>query len=315
MKPILAEDANLEKLVFPYMAFPKIDGVRGTNPFGDLTARSGKPFKNVFNTEFFSRSDFVGFDGEMVVDRITGDGIANETTSALNTIKGTVPTRWCLFDYVIDGVNNEDPFQDRYDTLIQRVTGLFEQSPELNQRLWVIPCQWVNSLEEFEAYEELKVAQGFEGVILRDPQAGYKYGRTTVKENSFLRVKRFLDAEIVVNEVVEGFTNLNEQKRTPHGAAERSTNKENMVPNGMIGSLIGTAIKDVTWKGDTLIAKGDQIEIAAGKLTHNERRDYFKNQEKILGKIAKYQFFPVGFIDKPRFPTFQGLRDPLDMGE
>ena len=45
MKPMLAEDFDESKLIFPLIAQPKIDGVRGLNMLGTLTGRSLKTHK------------------------------------------------------------------------------------------------------------------------------------------------------------------------------------------------------------------------------------------------------------------------------
>jgi DNA ligase-1 len=313
MKPILACDYEVEKAAFPYMCFPKIDGVRALNIDNRLVGRTGKRFKNELNTNFFSDERFNGFDGEMVVNRITGYGICNETTSALGTIKGVIPTRWCLFDYVVDGVNNHEPYSTRYHQLVNKVSCLFAEYPELQDRLWVIPYERVSSQEEVNELELEYLHEQYEGLILRDPAGTYKYGRCTAKESNYLRLKRFMDSEIVVTHIIEGQSNQNELKHNPHGYAERSTLAENMVPNGMVGTICGRALKEEKM-GDLIVLHKDQeIEVSPGKMTHDERRYFFENQDQIIGKIAKFQFFPIGVKDKPRFPTFQGFRDPVDM--
>lgn len=313
MKPFLACDVDISKLKFPVMVFPKIDGGRALNVNDKLVGRSGKQFKNKMNTDFFSVPEFNGFDGEMVVSNITGDGICADTTSAMSTIKGTVETRWCLFDYVIAGENNSSPYLVRYNQLKLRVEEICRLNSYMRQRIWVIPYVMANSVEDVMALNAKYVANGYEGLILRDPAAPYKYGRSTAKEGYYLRLKGFIDTEILVTSIVEGECNQNELKANPNGYAERSTHAENMIPNGMVGALIGTALEDITFLGRVVITKGMEVRIGAGKMSHKERENYFNNPDTIIGKIAKYKFFPVGIKDKPRFPTFQCLRDPVDM--
>jgi DNA ligase-1 len=250
----------------------------------------------------------------MVVKAITGPGICNATTSALTTIKGTIPTRWCLFDYVEDGINNLSDYIIRRSEMLERVHSIVKADPELKNRIWVIPSHIVNSVEEVNELELHYLEQGYEGIILRDPCGQYKYGRTTVNEGSYLRVKRFMDTEIRITHVIEGATNNNEKTKDPNGYAERSTHAENMVPNGRVGTICGIALETLEFGGKVIIREGDEIEVGAGKLSHSERAYYFENQSEIIGKIGKYQFFPIGIKDKPRFPTFQCFRDPLDMG-
>ena len=314
MKPILACDYDPKKGSFPYMAFPKIDGVRGLNIEGYFVGRSGKKFANKLNTNFYTDKLFKGFDGEMVLDRITGFGICNDVTSALTTIKGDRMCRWCLFDLVNGGVNSDTPYLTRYNHLVEVVTWLQGERPELVNRLWVIPFTMVYNQAELDAFELKCLEEQYEGVILRDPNGLYKYGRTTAKEANYLRIKRFQDEEIVVTGVREGQTNHNKATLTPNGYTERATLAENMVPNGLIGTIIGKCVKDVFFNETLLFPEGMEIEISPGRMAHGEREHYFRNADEIIGKIVKYQFFPVGVKDKPRFPTFQGFRDPVDMG-
>ena len=313
MKAARACDVNLAKLSYPLMVLPKIDGVRGLVQEDRLVARSGKSFANELNTFFYSDPRFNGFDGEMVVDRVTGSGICNATTSALTTIKGQIQTRFCLFDFVVPGITDGLGYQSRYKLMIKRVTGLLAEHPELSQWLWPMPSRIIYNERELLLYEMDRIEAGFEGIIIRSIEGPYKHGRSTQNEGYYLRLKRFIDSEIRVTYIIEGKHNTNEQTRTPNGYAERATHAENMVPNGKVGTVCGIALADVRHAGKTVIKKGDEIELAAGKLTHPQREEFFQDPSLIVGKIAKFQFFPVGIKDKPRFPTFQSFRDPVDM--
>jgi len=53
----------------------------------------------------------------------------------------------------------------------------------------------INSAEELDAFEAACLRDGFEGVMLRSPSGRYKFGRSTLKENLLLKLKRFEDAE------------------------------------------------------------------------------------------------------------------------
>jgi len=313
MRPFLACDADLNKVTFPIMVFPKIDGVRALSINSKLVARSGKPFKNKLNTTFFSNTLFDGFDGEMVLGLITGDHICNATTSALSTIEGAIATRWCLFDYVIEGETDELRYIQRYTNLLQIVEHIYKEFPEQGSRIWVIPFELAHSVEQVNEIEQRLVLEGYEGAILRDQDGLYKYGRGTAKEANYLRLKRFVDSEIVVTAVIQGQTNNNEKTKTPNGYAERATHAENMVPNGMVGTIIGKATADIIHNDKLLIKEGEEIEVAPGKMSHNERLHYFEYQDAIIGKLVKFQFFPVGIKDKLRFPTFQCFRDEIDL--
>lgn len=314
MKPFLACDADMDKVKYPVWVLPKIDGVRGLNIKGKLVARSGKPFKNVLNTALFSETLFLGFDGELVLDNVTGERLCNRTTSAMTTIKGDKSVQWWLFDRVVDGVNNEDRYSDRYSALQAYINRIkCDQIDPAVNLLHMVPYKVAFNEQDIVNAEKEYLWEGYEGVILRDPNAPYKYGRSTAASNGFLRVKRFLDAEITVTSITEGKHNGNEAERGVHGNVERSTHQANMVPNGMVGSMTGTLIKDCMYNKQVLYKAGTEIEIAAGKMTHEDRKFYFDNPDKLIGSIVKFKYFPIGNKDKPRFPTFQSMRSEVDM--
>jgi hypothetical protein len=67
IKPSLAEDADLSTVTFPCIEQPKYDGVRGLNLASTFTGRSLDPFVGFGITDYFSRPEYLGLDGEMVL--------------------------------------------------------------------------------------------------------------------------------------------------------------------------------------------------------------------------------------------------------
>ena len=312
-KPMLASDYDSEKVRFPCLAQPKIDGVRALNLFGNLTGRSLKQHANKHVTQYYSDPAFIGLDGEMACDRITHPDLCRITTSALNTISGTPFTQWWLFDYITEETIHL-PYHERYKALTTRLTELcLSESRAVHLR--IVASNMVHNQKELNFWIERHLEMGFEGTILRDPNGMYKSGRSTVREGGLLRIKEFMDAEAVVIRVVEGNKNTNEQQQNELGQAYRTTHQENIVPNGMVGNIVCRNLMDVKDKsGKILIAKDQEIVVAPGKMSHEERIYWWENQDVIVGKTIKFQFFPKGIKDKPRFPTFQSFRAASDMG-
>lgn len=118
-----------------------------------------------------------------------------------------------------------------------------------------------------------------------------------------LRIKRFVEEEAVVREVVQGNHNGNEAKTNELGRTERSSAQANLIPNGRVGALICEDLKT-----------GNEITVAPGRMTHEERRCYFEEPQLLIGRTIKYKHFMVGRKDKPRFPTFQCIRADSDIG-
>ena len=170
-------------------------------------------------------------------------------------------------------------------------------------------------MEELLDRESKYLDQGYEGVIVRDPNEKYKYGRCGKTHMGVWRVKRCIDAELLIEEIVEGSKNCNELETDLLGNAKRSTHKENMRPNGQVGTLRGTLIADVVDPntGKVILLEGTKIDVSPGNMTEEQCKYFFVHQDELLNKIGKFKLFPKGVKNKPRFPQFQGLRNSNDM--
>lgn len=297
IKPQLASNYDPDNLVLPTYAQVKIDGVRGINLDGTLVGRSLKPFKNKALTERFSGARYQGLDGELVYGDKTSPSLCRDTTSAVNTIKGSAD--WLTW-YVFDLVNPDTvhlPYRQRYALLKMRVDDLNDPAVR------VVPYVQLTTAEQVEEFDEENLAAGYEGTILRNPQAIYKEGRPSKKVQELLRIKRFTDAEALVLGVVEGRTNLNEAVVNELGRSERSSHAENQVPNGLVGSL---TCRD--------LESGMEITVSPGEMTHEQRALLFETPSLIVGKTITYKSFRVGVKTLPRFPTFKHIRSEEDMG-
>jgi DNA ligase-1 len=295
---MLACDADIEKIVFPVLVQPKIDGVRALNLNGYLTGRSLKPHGNRYVASQFSHEIYSGLDGEMFVGCMNDDDLCRKTTSALNSYEGQPDVNWALFDFITDSTIDL-PYEIRFQRLCEHVADHMSSFPYPIQPILTIR---VEHMDDLLHYLEKWQQGGYEGMIVRDPLGKYKQGRSTIREGGLLRIKTFCDAEAEVIGIMEGQTNQNPATIDERGYTARSNHQENMIANGMVGSLL---CKDL---------KTEQIiTVAAGKLTQDERRYYFENQNKLIGQIIKYKYFPKGVKDKPRFPTFQTIRITSDL--
>jgi DNA ligase-1 len=312
MKPMLAETWVESKVTFPKLVQPKIDGVRALNMTGKLTGRSLKPFKNKYLTSFFSHSALVGLDGEMAAEHQTHPDLCRITTSATGTIIGEPYTLWWLFDIVTPETRNL-PYRTRLSLLSGRVSEIQRNFPQLGERLRIMPSFEVSSLEMLNDFDEKWLAEGYEGTILRDPEGVHKSGRSTVREGGLLRIKRFVDFEFVVNEIIEGEENQNLAQINELGHTFRSSHQENKVANSMIGAMVGRTLAVVKDGDKVLFEANQEVRVGAGCLTHDQRRYYFEHQDEFKAKVHKAKFFPKGIKDKPRFPTWQTFRDSVDI--
>ena len=305
MKPMLARDWIESKVKFPCIIQPKIDGVRALCIDGKLVGRSLKPFANKYVTHLLSRPEFNGFDGEITVgtpDNRTSETLCRDTTSALNRIDGEPIVTWTIFD-----TQSNKKYSDRMKDILINQVGT-------QAYIRVIGGSHVRNMQELLAYESQCLDMGYEGVILRDPDGLYKEGRSDSKMQCW-RIKRFIEEEILVTSILEGSKNNNEKKVNELGRTERSSHQENMQPNGEVGTIIGTLLKDVVHPvtGNILFKGGLEVQVSPGEMTQNECKFYWNNQDQIIGKVIKFKTFPQGVKDKPRFPTFVCFRDKSEV--
>jgi DNA ligase-1 len=296
---MLAEDWDSAKQQYPVIAMPKIDGVRALNQGGQLYGRSLKQHANRYVTKTFSLPEFDGFDGEMAAASSTSPRLVNLTSSALSTEDGEPFIIWWLFDYVCDATRHL-PYEDRLLKLHLYVQSLKDH--DLFYNLRVVPSAVIENEEYLLQVEKRFLEDGYEGVILRDPDGRHKEGRSTVKEGGFMRIKRFVIEEAFVYGFEEAVTNNNEAKLDERGYTKRSSHKANLVGKGQVGTLLAVDLKS-----------GQLITVGPGKLKHGVREHLFNNPHEILGTVIKYKHFPKGVKDKPRFPTYESGRALSDL--
>lgn len=311
IKPSLAEDAILDKVKLPADVQPKYDGVRAMNLDGTLTGRSLDPFEGFGITEFFSQPEFVGLDGEMTLGKTPcAERLCSLTTGAMGRFKGVIEMadlHWWVFDLVTPDTVGL-PYRERYALLSQRVY-------ELNHpRIHLMPNCYVGTRALLDELIAKDAAAGCEGTIIRNPDAVYKEGRATKKGQELWRVKPWGDFEILVTGVTEGQKNENEAKTNTLGRTERSSAKGGMVPNGQVGSIQGTLVKDLVVNGGAkTIPAGTPVTAGSGKMTEVEATHFWTHQDEIVGHFAKVKTMLYGVHELPRFPTFESLRLKQDM--
>ena len=298
-KPVLAVDCDFNKLDFSrgYITQPKIDGVRAVHLYGNptITGRSLKPFGNKLVPLMFPNLE--GIDGELSIGPITASDLCRNTTSVVNTYDDDRAHSLVLnaFDYVTPTTASLG-YSTRYALLQELLNNNY------NTNIRLVPFQIVHSLAELLAYEANCLQQGYEGVILRSPNGIYKNGRTTLREGTYLRIKRFTQEDAIVLSLVEAMENTNEPITNALGRSERSTHQANLIPKGMIGSLTCLDVKS-----------GKQITVGPGKLTHEERIYYWQHPNELVGRTISYKAFPKGQMNLPRFPTFESIRIQEDL--
>lgn len=282
-KVLLASDYDPKLLRFPLIAFPKLDGIRAYVKGGLVYSRSNKLIPNRQVQLKFSHLD--GHDGELIVGHPTDPAVYRETMKIVMAKDRDVSS---VKFWVFDNINELN-------------------APYYNRALWlredkdvhIVPHKTINNMVDLVAYEEEIIEQGYEGLILRDPHAAYKQGRSSAREGILLKMKRFKDAEATVIGFCEKMHNANEATISETGHTRRSGHKANLVPLGTLGAI-------------TVIYDGMTFNIGTG-FTAAECQEIWNNKEHFMGKLAKFKFLDIGIKDLPRHPVFLGWRDEKDL--
>ena len=289
IKPMLGIAVDTTKLVFPIYASPKLDGIRVIIKDNQVLSRNGKPIPNVFIQSLLK--SYHGLDGELIVGYPTHPNVFQLTTSGVMSIEGTPNVRLYAFDcwYAEGGIDA------RYNEVLK-----ITQNSSIAD-IEVVPQIIINSLEELYKFEEDCLAKGYEGVMLRYPNAPYKNGRSTVKEGALLKLKRSSDSEAYILGMEPLLRNHNEPIKNVLGHTERSSHICNKIADDLLGAL---NVKDVH----------TGMEFSIGScFTEEQRREIWNKKVELIGSIVKYKYFEVGVKDKPRFPIFLAFRDKKDM--
>lgn len=281
---MLATDYDPEKLRFPALASPKLDGIRAYVKDGVVLSRQNKPIPNDLVQSLFSKYEH--FDGELIVGSPTDPMCFRNTMSGVMSEEGEPDVTFYVFDHLGDG---SVPYHVRLGVINAH---RFEAVSALKQT-------YLESHSALKQYEAHCLTAGYEGVILRCPNAPYKQGRSTVREGYLLKVKTFLDDEATVVRFEERMHNTNEATVSETGRTKRSSHQAGKVGRGDLGALV------VSWKGQV-------FSIGTG-FTDAERQHIWDNQNKYLGALVKFKYFPVGGYDAPRHPVFAGFRDRRDV--
>lgn len=267
MKPMLAAPFSRSKAQFPAIAEPKIDGVRARIDKGVAYTRSGLPFTNE-KIQAWAKQNAArlnGLDGELVVGAANARGSFSATQSGA-LARGTSPAfTFHAFDHT--GMPDR-PYSERRAAAARAVEGV------PNAR--AVPAHRVNSLAELERLEGKIVKAGYEGVIVRKPEAPYKAGRTTTADGSMLKLKRFSDGEARVLGV-----------------------KELMRKGGTPGGTAGALEVEINGQRFKLGVPADQ------------RGAIWARRDTIAGETVQFRHKGGGRV--PRDAVLEGFRSALDM--
>ena len=183
-----------------YVAQPKLNGVRCVAlPDGRLQSREGKLYRANHVAGAVVRSwggaiTSAPLDGELY---IPGCSELSEITSALKPGSPRhLELEYHVFDFApVIGSDMDIPFWGRLKLLNQ----WFSEKVTNIMPLKFVPWTDCSSFADMASYHDTYYQQGYEGLILRDPQALYDHG---VRSTAMFKYKTFEDSEFLIHDVI-----------------------------------------------------------------------------------------------------------------
>lgn len=281
IKPLLAVKADFTKIVYPVLATPKLDGIRCLMVDGVAMSRSMKPIPNQYVQE--QLKGLHGLDGELMVN-----GDFNQVQSGIMKKTGEPDFTF----HVFDNWSLEYGYPLRLEDTEWYCT---------NPHVKILHPVTIKDEAQLTLYLDGCLELGYEGVMIRQPNSKYKFGRSTVKEGILLKIKKFFDDEAELLEIIEAQYNLNEQDYDELGYSKRSSCKENLVPAGTAGSLV------VKWNNKTF-----RVGFGPG-FTDSVKQELWDNRDELVGELVKFSYQELSKDGIPRFGKMLEIRHPDDL--
>lgn len=287
----LDKTKNVNPIDGTYFASRKLDGCRTickvNNYYNNGTliqdvtflSRSGKEFTTLSNLIEPVKS-FIKEEGEWVLDGecciMEGENenfnlLMREVTRKNHTIENP---RYNIFDILtlneFNGLSISPSFEMRYNKLKMLYTQCKSSS------LSILNQERITTQEDFDRWTGYVDENQWEGFMLRK-DAPYKSGRS----KDLLKVKKFLDAEYIIEDVITGKVSYNENGTKEYDA---------------VTALI-------------IDHKGTKVQVGSG-LSKEQRLNWYDNPQDIIGKTVTIQYFEESINKKDnslslRFPVLK----------
>lgn len=311
------QDFDYGSLAWPMLASPKIDGIRCViHPYSGPVTNTLLPIPNNHIREKLkvlgSAAHYL--DGELIVGDPTNPRSFNNTQSGVMSQGGEPNFTFLAFDHF--GFHYS--FAARQHLLTEAVKQL--DVPYIRK----VEQTMLQNVDEMLKYEEEQLGLGYEGIMLRFPAGGYKFGRSTLREQLLVKVKRFADDEALIIGWEPLMRNENEAVIDNLGLQRRGYSKDGkFVDDTMVGKfiVIGTIGRwsGVTFKIGSGLDEDDRLKFRAEIAQHPNFLPYVTYLDAIkhaddwpmnipIGHTISYKYQPHGSLNAPRTPIWKGIR-------
>lgn len=298
LRPMLAGKApvDLEKVRYPVLASAKLDGVRALIVNGQVLSRTLKPIPNRYVQHVLGKEEFNGLDGELIVGNPNNNNCLQHTMSGVMSIEGEPDFAYFAFDKWTRQV----PFKTVQWALAFQYSAPF---------LIAHPHKEIFDYKQLEGFEEEVLDQGYEGLILRDPEGPYKFNRSTTKEGWMLKLKRFEQDEAVIIGFEELLHNDNSPELDERGYTKRATVQAYKHGGNKLGAFFCKLLDRET---KTPI-DGSAFSVGTG-FTDEQRIRFWRDRDELFGRIITVKHFAQqGVKNALRHPVFISFREEIDL--
>jgi DNA ligase-1 len=258
-------------ILFPCFVQPKLDGLRCVVYLVDglpvYQSRTGGIFTVLHHldssvVEILSRNPTLVLDGELYTQQIPFEelaGIIKKKTLTETDKQKILHIQYHVYDLVIPKL----PFRERLLHMQQTIS---------STNLFVVPVSTylANSVADFREKFGEYVAQGYEGIMLRNTEGLYQ---ENYRSNDLMKYKEFFEAEYPIVDYKEA-----------------------------TGRDEGTVI----WECET--PEGRRFSVRP-RGTQEARREWFCKAESLMGKQLTVIYQELSEMGVPRFPVGKAIRD------
>lgn len=321
-RPMLAADLpSLSNAPFSAIFQPKYDGVRClySTAEGIPRSRSGKPLNKhishlicnalahlphslLFDFEILAIRDSEPPVGILACceDLAITAGFCNPNRAA--ALPPSQRFLLQIFD-IFDSTKPATPYKDRA-TLRSEIAHDFCRTQALSGEL--LPQAYIAFTTDIaDRRQAAQLLAHYEGVILRNPQAPYKNGRSTPAASSswsLLKYKQLHDAEGIIMQINPRYENLLPSHQNALGYAEKSHSKDALQALPQCGSILLR----------TSIAGAPPVQFSIGTgWSAAEATSLWRNREALRGASCTFSYTMLTPAGLPRCARYRTIRTDI----
>lgn len=277
---------NIDDVIYPAYGSIKYDGFRAAIKNGKTVLNSLRELDNLHaRAMLMADPTLTDHDGELVMLPLNDNECFNRCQSAFRSAKGEPDFRYVVFDRSVAGT-----FEERWVNF---------KKPNYPDWVIVDTPVLIHNREQLDAFIDKVLDDNHEGVMLRQGNETYVFGRGGFKKQQLLRIKPMETDEGVIVDFECEYENTNAAKVNALGRSKRSSAKDGLIPKDTLGKLI---VDTKRW---------GIVRISG--FTDAFADEVWRNKAKFRGELATFSFQELGSIDQPRLAKFKGIRSRSDM--